>query len=89
MTPAERLRRVLSPGQIEAPRAVLTALGATDESVINGAQVAVQQHITRSTVVTALKLAEAAGVLEAQSLGVSGTHIRILDREALVQAVAD
>ncbi len=86
MTPAERLHQVLSFTEAQALRGVLAAL-PTDEGIVVGAKVADRYHVARSNIIAALKLAYAAGLIEARSLGTRGTHIRILDRAALEQAV--
>lgn len=83
----ERLRRVLSYTETRALKAVLEAM-PTDEGVIVNAALSDQLGITRSVMVNALRVCEAAGVLQSRSMGMRGTHIRIHDRAALLQAVA-
>ena len=53
------------------------------EGVLKTSSVADKANITRSVVVQALKKLEGAGVIETQSLGMKGTHIKILDKTLL------
>ena len=46
-------------------------------------RVAAKYGITRSIIVNAIKKLEGAGVLEVQSMGMRGTHIRVLNESLL------
>lgn len=85
-TPAQRLRKHLTMSQQQALRALLGAMEADEDTVIVSA-IADGEGLQRSTAVSAITLAEAAGLVAARSLGMRGTRIRILDRAALEEAV--
>lgn len=85
--PAERLRRVMSRGERAALRLLLASLKQDDEGIVTAAALADDHGMSRSTFTLALRLAEAAGVLEVGSLGHKGTHVVILDRPALEEAI--
>ena len=46
---------------------------------MNASKIAKEADITRSVIVSALRKLESAGVIEACSLGVKGTHIKIIN----------
>lgn len=83
MSVSERLRRVLSYSEIEACKAVLGDFGEAKEKTIIAKDIADSVGITRSVVVNAMRMLEAAGVVETKSLGMKGTRIKILDKETL------
>jgi len=68
----------LSFSELEAVIHIIQALNGSEGRLIAG-HVADKLGFTRSVVVNALKKLESAGVMEARSLGVKGTHIRIKD----------
>lgn len=49
------------------------------EGIVNASRLAKEADITRSVIVNALRKLESAGVIEACSLGVKGTHIKIIN----------
>lgn len=58
-----------------------------DGEFLNTSKIADEIGITRSVVVSALSKLSAAGVIETRSLGMKGTHIKVLNREALAEIV--
>ncbi len=49
------------------------------EGIVNASKIAKEANITRSVIVSALRKLESAGVIDACSLGVKGTHIKIIN----------
>ena len=81
----------------EILRAVLESLSASEQKAVGclirelpgpegnlvTSRVAAKYGITRSIIVNAIKKLEGAGVLEVQSMGMRGTHIRVLNEAIL------
>lgn len=85
--PAARLRKVLSYTEAKALRLILEQMRGMEEATLVTSALADAAGLTRSVAVAALAKAEAAGVVETWNLGRLGTRIRILDRQALEEAV--
>ena len=68
----------LSYSEIEAVQHIFAALGG-NEGLLIASKIADQSGITRSVIVNALRKLESAGVIESRSLGMKGTHIKILN----------
>lgn len=85
---AERLSKVMTYSEIKIAKELIKELGGdTEKSVINS-RLADSVGATRSVLVNALRILEAVGVLETRSMGMKGTHIKVLDQETL-QAIAN
>lgn len=72
----------LSYSELEAVEHIFKELEG-DEGLLVASKVADRVGITRSVIVNALRKFESAGVIESRSLGMKGTHIRILNDELL------
>lgn len=68
----------LSYSELEAIEHIFKELNGT-EGLLVASKVADKVGITRSVIVNALRKFESAGVIESRSLGMKGTHIRILN----------
>ncbi len=68
----------LSYSEIEAVRQIFNELKGT-EGLLVASKIADRSGITRSVIVNALRKLESAGVIETRSLGMKGTHIKILN----------
>jgi transcriptional pleiotropic repressor len=68
----------LSYSELEAIQHVFEALDGT-EGLVVASRVADEAGITRSVIVNALRKFESAGVISSRSLGMKGTHIRVLN----------
>ena len=68
----------LSYSELEAIRHIFDELGGHDGLLV-ASKVADRVGITRSVIVNALRKFESAGIIESRSLGMKGTHIRILN----------
>lgn len=72
----------LSFSELEAIEHIFNELEG-DEGLLVASKVADRVGITRSVIVNALRKFESAGVIESRSLGMKGTHIRILNDELM------
>ena len=68
----------LSYSEIEAVRQIFKELKGT-EGLLVASKIADRSGITRSVIVNALRKLESASVIETRSLGMKGTHIKILN----------
>ena len=68
----------LSYSELEAVEHIFSELGA-NEGLLVASKIADKVGITRSVIVNALRKFESAGVIESRSLGMKGTHIKILN----------
>ena len=68
----------LSYSELEAMEHIFNELDG-DEGLLVASKIADRVGITRSVIVNALRKFESAGVIESGSLGMKGTHIRILN----------
>lgn len=74
----------LSYSELEAMEHIFEELDGGDEGLLVASKVADRVGITRSVIVNALrKLESAGGVIESRSLGMKGTHIKILNDKLL------
>ena len=69
----------LSYSEHKAVCEIFKELGGTDGLLV-ASKVADRSGITRSVIVNALRKLESAGVIETRSLGMKGTHIRVLNK---------
>jgi len=72
----------LSFSEMEAAGHIFSELGGS-EGLLVASRIADRVGITRSVIVNALRKLESAGVIEAKSLGMKGTFIRILNDNLL------
>ena len=70
----------LSYSEIEAIQQIFNELNGT-EGLLVASKIADRSGITRSVIVNALRKLESAGVIESRSLGMKGTHIKILNNK--------
>ena len=72
----------LSYSELEAVEHIFNELEG-EEGLLVASKIADRVGITRSVIVNALRKFESAGVIESRSLGMKGTHIRILNKYLL------
>jgi len=72
----------LSYSELEAIEHIFEELDG-DEGLLVASKIADRVGITRSVIVNALRKFESAGVIESRSLGMKGTHIKILNDKLL------
>ncbi|HZJ57248.1 MAG TPA: GTP-sensing pleiotropic transcriptional regulator CodY [Clostridia bacterium] len=70
--------RTLSYSELEAIEHILNELNG-NEGLLVASKIADRVGITRSVIVNALRKLESASVIESRSLGMKGTHIRVLN----------
>ena len=68
----------LSFSEIEAVQQIFKEL-VGNEGILVASRIADRAKITRSVIVNALRKLESAGVIESRSLGMKGTHIKVLN----------
>lgn len=72
----------LSYSELEAVEHIFNELEG-NEGLLVASKIADKVGITRSVIVNALRKFESAGVIESRSLGMKGTHIKILNDKLL------
>ena len=72
----------LSYSEIEAVEHIFNELEG-NEGLLVASKIADKVGITRSVIVNALRKFESAGVIESRSLGMKGTHIKILNEKLI------
>ena len=75
----------LSYSELEAIQNIFAELEGT-EGILVASKIADKIGITRSVIVNALRKLESSGVIESRSLGMKGTHIKVLN-EYLIKAI--
>ena len=70
----------LSYSELEAMEHIFNELEGS-EGLLVASKIADRVGITRSVIVNALRKLESAGVIESRSLGMKGTHIKILNEK--------
>ena len=74
----------LSYSELEAVEHIFNELEG-NEGLLVASKIADKVGITRSVIVNALRKFESAGVIESRSLGMKGTHIKILNEKLMVE----
>ena len=72
----------LSYSELEAVEHIFNELDGI-EGLLVASKIADKVGITRSVIVNALRKFESAGVIESRSLGMKGTHIKILNSKLI------
>lgn len=72
----------LSYSENEAVKRIFEELDGV-EGILVASRVADKSSITRSVIVNALRKLESAGVIESRSLGMKGTHIKVINEKLL------
>jgi len=78
---------VLSYSEIEALKFIFSDVNGK-EAFLVASSIAKKHRLTRSVIVNAIRKLESAGVIDARSLGMKGTHVRILNPYFLEQIQA-
>jgi len=69
--------RALSYSEVKSVKHIIRELGSS-EGVVVASRVADRVGVTRSVIVNALRKLESAGIIESRSLGMKGTHIKVM-----------
>lgn len=75
----------LSYSELEAVEHIFNELDGKEEGLLVASKIADRVGITRSVIVNALRKFESAGVIESRSLGMKGTHIKILNEKLMIE----
>lgn len=78
----------LSYSELEAMEHIFNELDGS-EGLLVASKIADRVGITRSVIVNALRKFESAGVIESRSLGMKGTHIKILNDKLMEQLMKE
>lgn len=73
----------LSYSETECVKLIVKEMDDCQQKLIVASQLADDNRVTRSVIVNALRKLEAAGVIETRSLGMKGTHIKVLNGELI------
>lgn len=76
-----RITRNISYTEIECIKSLHDRMDGAEEMAVITSHLTDKLGITRSVMVNALRLLDVAGVLEARSMGVKGTRVKVLDQE--------
>ena len=78
-----RINKVISLSELKSIKALINELGERDEAEVVNSEIAEKAGVTRSVLVSGIRLIEVCGIVTTRSMGVKGTYIKVLDREAL------
>lgn len=83
------LSRILSFSEIQATCALMKEMGDKSESVIQITRLPEKYGIGKTVFVMAIRLMDATGVIDTISLGSKGTMVKIIEKEAINELIAD
>ncbi|MCL6631177.1 MAG: GTP-sensing pleiotropic transcriptional regulator CodY [Alicyclobacillus herbarius] len=69
----------LSFSELQAAKYLIDAVKESPDGIVVSSQIADEHGVTRSVIVNSIRKLESAGTLESRSLGMKGTHLRILN----------
>lgn len=69
----------LSFSELQAAKYLMDAVGESSDGIVVSSQIADDHGVTRSVIVNSIRKLESAGTIESRSLGMKGTHLRILN----------
>lgn len=69
----------LSFSELQAAKYLMEAVAASSDGIVVSSQIADDHGVTRSVIVNSIRKLESAGTIESRSLGMKGTHLRILN----------
>ena len=75
---------VLSYSELEAVVHIFSEIEGL-EGLLIASKIAEKHHLSRSAIVNGLRKLESAGLIEARSLGVKGTYIKILNEQLIIE----
>ena len=85
----ERVKRVISCSELDTLRALADEMGENVSMQLRLKTTADRLGVARSVVTSALRLLEVAGVIETRSMGMRGTYIKVIDRQALQEIIKE
>jgi transcriptional pleiotropic repressor len=69
----------LSFSELQAAKYLIDAVGESKDGIVISSQIADEHGVTRSVIVNSIRKMESAGTIESRSLGMKGTHLRVLN----------
>jgi len=69
----------LSYSELQAAKYLMDAVQKCTDGIVVSSQIADEHGVTRSVIVNSIRKLESAGTIESRSLGMKGTHIRVLN----------
>ncbi len=69
----------LSFSELQAAKYLMDAVDTAQDGIVVSSQIADEHGVTRSVIVNSIRKLESAGTIESRSLGMKGTHIRVLN----------
>ncbi|MBX5437034.1 MAG: GTP-sensing pleiotropic transcriptional regulator CodY [Alicyclobacillaceae bacterium] len=69
----------LSFSELQAAKYLVDAVKESPDGIVVSSQIADEHGVTRSVIVNSIRKLESAGTIESRSLGMKGTHLRILN----------
>lgn len=69
----------LSFSELQAAKYLLDAVREASDGIVVSSQIADEHGVTRSVIVNSIRKLESAGTIESRSLGMKGTHLRVLN----------
>ncbi|MCY0888589.1 MAG: GTP-sensing pleiotropic transcriptional regulator CodY [Alicyclobacillaceae bacterium] len=69
----------LSFSELQAAKYLLDAVRESSDGIVVSSQIADEHGVTRSVIVNSIRKLESAGTMESRSLGMKGTHLRVLN----------
>lgn len=69
----------LSFSELQAANYLMEAVRQSSDGIVVSSQIADDHGVTRSVIVNSIRKLESAGTIESRSLGMKGTHLRILN----------
>ena len=85
----ERVKMVISYSELDTLRALADEMGENVSMQLRLKTTADRLGVARSVVTSALRLLEVAGVIETRSMGMRGTYIKVIDRQALQEIIKE
>lgn len=69
----------LSFSELQAAKYLLDAVRESPDGIVVSSQIADEHGVTRSVIVNSIRKLESAGTIESRSLGMKGTHLRVMN----------
>jgi len=69
----------LSFSELQAAKYLLDAVQGSRDGIVVSSQIADEHGVTRSVIVNSIRKLESAGTIESRSLGMKGTHLKVLN----------
>lgn len=85
----ERVKKIISCSELDTLRVLADEMGENVSIQLRLKTTADRLGVARSVVTNTLRLLEVAGVLETRSMGMRGTYIKVIDRQALKEIIRE